>query len=70
MIFSRSGIGYLLLLLAALSTWCWARIKPSTIASFGVLIRYLMQWRTNRIALIAIWWWLGWHFLGSPLSMS
>lgn len=66
MITSRSGIGYLLLLLAAFLIWCSARIRPSKIAPLGRLIRYLMQWRTNRIALIAIWWWLGWHFLGSP----
>jgi hypothetical protein len=30
------------------------------------LIRHLLSFRTTRIAVLIIWWWLGLHFLISP----
>jgi hypothetical protein len=61
-----SSTGYFVLVLLGIIIWEYSRMNPSRIAPFGELIRHLMQKRMNRIALIAIWWWLGWHFIGSP----
>lgn len=55
-------LGYAVLLLLGLSIWFFSRIKPNLVAPIGVLIDRLMHRRRTRIALIAIWWWLGWHF--------
>lgn len=42
--------------------WIVGRLRPQVIAPLGDLISRLMHHRNTRIALMVIWWWLGWHF--------
>jgi hypothetical protein len=67
-----SVIGFAILGVAAICIWGYARIRPNVVAPLGVLTDRLMSRRRTRIAIIAVWWWLGWHFfsnvpLASPL---
>ena len=48
------GIGLLL--------WILGRYTSAKIARFGDLVEQVMSRRGNRIAVLIIWWWLGWHF--------
>lgn len=59
-------LSYLLLAFAALATWVYSRLRPLRVAPFGQLLRHMMINRVNRIAVFAIWWWVGWHFFGQP----
>lgn len=43
------------------SAWIVQREDPQ--ATVGALFDRMMADRTVRIAVIVIWWWLGWHFL-------
>lgn len=40
-----------------------ARVRPDRMGSFPELIAHLNRRRITRIAIIAVWVWLGWHFL-------
>lgn len=40
-----------------------ARIRPERFASFPELVAHLGRRRITRIAVLAVWAWLGWHFL-------
>lgn len=60
------SMGYLVLLLASVVTWIASRTRPNQVAPLGHLLARLMNSRVNRIAILAIWWWLGWHFVGQP----
>ncbi len=55
--------GYFGLCAAALvlATW-WIRIGDPD-ATVSALFDRLLDDRAVRIAVIVIWWWLGWHFL-------
>lgn len=55
-------IGYIVLVVAGVSLWLFARFYPNLIAPLGSVIDRLTSRRRTRIALVAIWWWLGWHF--------
>ncbi len=60
------SMGYVALAIAALATWVISQIRPLAIAPFGHLLRRMMNTRVNRIAIFAVWWWVGWHFFGQP----
>lgn len=53
---------YSIVLVLGLATWIFGRLKPGVVAPLGELISRLMHHRNTRIALMVIWWWLGWHF--------
>lgn len=58
-------IGYLVLVAIGFALWAIGRIWPGRLAPLGVLIDRLLSRRRTRIAIIAIWWWLGWHFFSN-----
>lgn len=69
---SISAVGFAALGVLAIALWGYARLRPGTVAPLGVLAERLMNRRRTRIALVSIWWWLGWHFfsnvqIASPL---
>ncbi len=55
-------IEYLAVILAGFAAWLLGRLRPDLISPFGDLIARIMHNRNTRIAVIAVWWWLGWHF--------
>lgn len=55
-------LGYAVLALMGFALWLFGKLKPETLAPLGALIDRLTSRRRTRIALVAIWWWLGWHF--------
>lgn len=64
-----STVGYLILALVALALWGYSRLRPTTVAPLGVLLERLTSRRRTRLALVAVWWWLGWHFFSNvPLA--
>lgn len=62
-------IGYLVLVGFGFGLWGFARLAPNKLAPLGKLLDRLISKRRTRIALLAIWWWLGWHFITNvPLA--
>ena len=55
-------IEYLVVILAGFAVWLLGRLRPDLISPFGDLIARIMHNRNTRIAVIVVWWWLGWHF--------
>lgn len=55
-------IGYIVLVAVGILLWLFALLRPKLITPLGELIDRLTSRRRTRIALVAIWWWLGWHF--------
>jgi hypothetical protein len=53
---------YLGVIAAGIVLWLLGRLRPDLIAPFGDLISRIMHHRNTRIAVVVIWWWLGWHF--------
>ena len=49
--------------LAAGVLWLTSRRNPGRIAPVGELLDGVLADRTARVALVVLWWWLGWHFL-------
>ncbi|MDP1720540.1 MAG: DUF6186 family protein [Candidatus Nanopelagicaceae bacterium] len=66
MITSIFTLGYFLCAISAIALWIASRTIPEKIAPLGSLLQQMLESRTNRIALIGIWWWIGWHFIGQP----
>lgn len=56
---------YLGILAIAIAVQMYSTENPSTIAPFRMLFNFVVSHRVSRFALLVIWWWLGWHFLGS-----
>jgi hypothetical protein len=54
---------YLLLLLSGFALWFASNFKKVAILSFPEMLKKLLHSRASRIALFAMWWWVGWHFL-------
>jgi len=54
--------GYIFFIVAAISTQLYAWRHPNSIAPLGDMLDHVMALRTTRVALIAGWWWFGWHF--------
>ena len=42
--------------------WWLGRVKPHLFTPVSKLVEHIMIHRTTRIAVITVWWWLGWHF--------
>ncbi|MFM6971332.1 MAG: DUF6186 family protein [Rhodoluna sp.] len=62
-------IGYLVLVGLGFALWALSRFRSDIVAPLGKLIERLMARRGTRIAIVAIWWWLGWHFFSNvPLA--
>jgi hypothetical protein len=55
-------IEYLIILLAAGVAWLLPKFRPGALSPIGELVERIMHNRNTRIAVIAVWWWLGWHF--------
>jgi hypothetical protein len=53
---------YLGVIAAGLVLWVLGRVRPDIVAPFGDLIARIMHNRNTRLAIMVIWWWLGWHF--------
>ncbi|BDS50670.1 DUF6186 family protein [Rhodoluna lacicola] len=53
---------YLAVLALGFAFWLLGRVKPQILAPLGDLVGRLMHHRNTRIALMVVWWWLGWHF--------
>lgn len=55
--------GYLAVVAAVLVLEVLARRPGSTLPTFGEVVSATAATVPGRIALIGLWWWLGWHFL-------
>lgn len=51
---------------AALAIDSMAHRSGSRLVPVAVLLESAMGRRTARIAVLLVWWWLGWHFLVEP----
>jgi hypothetical protein len=56
---------YLAVIIIGLGVWLLGRMRPDLVAPLGQLVARIMHNRNTRLAIIAIWWWLGWHFFTS-----
>ena len=52
--------------LAAVAIDSMAHRAGSRLVPVAVLLQTAMGRRTVRIAVLLVWWWLGWHFLVEP----
>lgn len=52
--------------LAAVGIDVMAHRSGSRLVPVAVLLHTAMGRRTVRIAVLLVWWWLGWHFLVEP----
>ena len=57
------SLTWFLLCAAALAVAGWAIGRRYPAATVGAMFDRLMADRVIRIAVIVIWWWLGWHML-------
>ncbi len=55
-------IEYAAVLGLGFAVWLFSRLKPHILAPLGDLVARLMHHRNTRLALVLVWWWLGWHF--------
>jgi hypothetical protein len=55
-------IEYLLAIACAITMWLVGRRWPDKFAPIGKVVDRVMHRRGTRLAVIVIWWWLGWHF--------
>jgi hypothetical protein len=53
---------YLGVIAAGVVLWLLGRLRPDIVAPFGDLIARIMHHRNTRLAVMVVWWWLGWHF--------
>jgi Family of unknown function (DUF6186) len=53
---------YIGVILAGVILWILGLTRPDIVAPFGELIERVMHNRNTRLAVMVIWWWLGWHF--------
>lgn len=42
--------------------WLLGRTRTDLVASLSDLVARMMHHRNTRIAVVLVWWWLGWHF--------
>ena len=57
--------GYLVAAVVGLLINVYAKRSPMKISPIGQLFSFANTHRVSRFAFVFIWWWLGWHFLGS-----
>lgn len=55
-------IEYFVLIILGFALWLAGRSRRIPIAPLGDLVARLMHHRNTRLALVVVWWWLGWHF--------
>ncbi|MEN9698067.1 MAG: hypothetical protein RL448_22 [Actinomycetota bacterium] len=60
-------VGFLLIAILIFSSNFYAYRNPKRLSPLGYLVTKLMADRSTRIALVAFWWWVGYHFLYSNL---
>ena len=58
--------GYVAVIVAAITIDVTARRGVGQLETLGDTIAAAMGDRTVRIAVVATWWWIGWHFLADP----
>ncbi|MEN9325143.1 MAG: hypothetical protein RL414_897 [Actinomycetota bacterium] len=63
---ASTTIQYILVLIAGLILFSYSHRHPHKVAPFRALLNFVLAHRVSRLAILCIWWWLGWHFLGSP----
>lgn len=66
MMYAVTVAGYLVFLGAMVALNLFARRHPDRVAPLGDMLERIMESRTTRVALIAAWWWFGWHFNFAP----
>lgn len=54
---------YLAVAVCAILIQGWSLFNRDKLAPIGEMIERIMHHRLTRIAVIFIWWWLGWHFV-------
>lgn len=54
--------GYLVIIVIAIASEIVAQRKPNSFAPIGDMLEHVMTSRTTSVAVIAAWWWFGWHF--------
>ncbi|MFA9276364.1 MAG: DUF6186 family protein [Rhodoluna sp.] len=62
MIWNLVAAGYAVIALVAICVEIFAQRKPNSVAPIGDMLDHVMKSRTTRVAVIAAWWWFGWHF--------
>jgi hypothetical protein len=55
--------GFVVIGLAALGVEAAARRPGSRIPTFSDIVGFVMRERWGRLGVVALWWWVGWHFL-------
>ncbi len=58
-----STIGFVLDAAMIVTLVILGQLDHERFATFGELLDRVMSTRAARVAIIAFWWWLGWHFL-------
>lgn len=58
-------IEYSAAIVLAFVVWGLGRRRPDLVAPLGDLIARIMHNRNTRLALMVVWWWMGWHFFTS-----
>jgi hypothetical protein len=53
---------YLGVIGAGVALWILGRVRSNLVSPFGDLIARMMHHRNTRLAVMVVWWWLGWHF--------
>ncbi len=59
--------GYVAVVVAAILVDVAGRRRVGDVVPLGETIAAAMGDRTIRVAVVATWWWLGWHFLADPI---
>ena len=57
--------GYVVVFAIACGIYLYSENHPKKIAPFRSLFNYVVGHKVSRLALLVIWWWVGWHFMGS-----
>lgn len=55
--------GFVVIGLAAVAVEAAARRPGSRIPTFSDIVGFVMRERWGRLGVVALWWWVGWHFL-------
>ncbi|RDI42761.1 DUF6186 family protein [Nocardia mexicana] len=55
--------GFAVLFAAVAVTTVVARVRPNLLVSLATTIGFLTRTRSTRLTAVALWAWLGWHFL-------
>jgi len=57
---------YAAILATTVGVSIFAKLRPEIIAPFSTVMNHILNNRKTRFALAFSWWWIGWHFMGSP----